>query len=208
MKPVSILLLSALALSAQSSSATIQFAGTSVGAILTVNAAGFTPEIQGIESTSQVGTCSGATLTSQITSSSTSIPLTLPSGCAVLPGMGIALGCAANGGSCTSVATVKAAGCSAGSCSVSQGQLGTTPGTYAAGSVVTILIGGDGNQFVCAKILPVLQALAQLGAATSQPAPLPQAASTGVATQNSAIATAVAANNSTIAGAFSCAPAI
>jgi hypothetical protein len=210
MKKLLLIFASAVMAWGQSSSATIQFAGTNVSAILTVNAAGFTPEIQGIEITQQVGACNGTVLQAQITSGSASIPLTVPAGCTITPGMGIAIGCAAGGGSCTSVSTVKAAGCTGSapvSCPVVQGQLGTTPGTYAAGSAVTILKGGDGNNWLCnAVILPVLQSLAQLGAATVNTAPVPATASTAVATQNTAIATAVSANALTIAGAFSCTP--
>ncbi len=192
------------------SAVTIQFSGTNVGAILTVNPNGFTPEIQGIEITQQVSGCSGTTLQAQITSASASMPLTVPVGCTITPGMGIALGCAAGGGSCTSVSTIKAAGCSGSplSCPVAQGQLGTTPGTFAVNSPVTILKGGDGNNWLCnAVILPVLQSLAQLGTAKVQDAPIPALASSTVASQNAAIASADK-NAVTIAGAFTCAPTI
>jgi hypothetical protein len=208
MKTILFLALAATAL-AQSSSTTIQFVGTSVGATLTVNAAGFPPEINGIEVTQVVGGCSGITLQSGITSTSTSITLTgVPASCTITPGMGIYLGCAAGGGSCTSGSTIKAAGCSGSplSCPVVQGQLGTTPGTYATGTAVTILLGGDGNQFVCAVLLQHLKFLAQLGAVGYVPAAVPSAASTAVATQNSTIQTAIAANTSTISGAFTCTP--
>lgn len=193
----------------QSSSTTIQFSGTSVGAILTVNANGFTPEIQSIEIQQQAAACAGTVLQSQITSASTSIPLTVPGGCTITPGMGIALGCALTGGSCTSVSTVKAAGCtgtSPVSCPVVQSQLGTTAGTYAAGAPVVILNGGDGNQILCGAMLKILQTWAGFGALTVTSAPFPQAASSAVATQNTAITTALAAINAAIAGAFSCVP--
>jgi hypothetical protein len=208
MKRLILLLLITTSAFGQSATATIQFSGTPIGAIITVNPNGFVPEIQGIEVTQQVGACSGASLQAQITSASTSIPLTVPSGCTVLPGMGIALGCAAGGGSCTSVSTIKAAGCSGTplSCPVVQGQLGTTPVTYASGVAVTILKGGDGNNFLCGAMLTILQTLAQLGAATVNNPAVPAAASTAVATQNTAITTAVGTINSTIAGAFSCTP--
>ena len=206
-----IALLFSASLWAQSSSATIQFAGTNVGAIITVNAAGFTPEIQGIEINGQVAGCAGITLQAQITSGSTSMPLTtIPAGCTITPGMGIALGCAASpGGSCTSVSTIKAAGCSGSplSCPVVQSQLGTTAGTYAAGSAVTILWGGDGNNFICNKVLvPYLVYLAQQGAATVNNPAQAALASSAVATQNAAMTTAATSIASTIAGAFSCAP--
>lgn len=190
------------------SSATLQFAGTNVGSTITVNPNGFTPEIQGIEIQGQVAGCSGVTLTSQITNASTSFPVTtIPAGCTILPGWGLALGCVAGGGSCTEVATVKAAGCSAGSCPVVQHQLGTSGGSFAAGSAVTVLWGGDGNNFLCNRvILPYLVYLANLGAATVNAAPVPGLGSTPVTTQNAAMAIAVSINNSTIAGAFSCTP--
>jgi hypothetical protein len=206
MKTISVLLLSAASMLAQSASATFQFAGEPVGFTVTVNPNGFTPEINGLESQLN-STCSGLTLASGITSGSTSYTLAgITSQCVFSPGNGLAIGCASSGGGCAVVSIIKAAGCNTGTgvCPVIQGTLGTAPGTYPSGTPITVLQFGTGGATVCA-LIPILQTFAQRGAVTvTQPANSANA-STAIAAQNATITTAAATILSLINGAFGCA---
>jgi hypothetical protein len=196
-------------LSAQST-ATIQFSGevNTVSQTLTVNTNGFTPEINGLESLLapgcyQPGGAPIYTLTAAVTSVSTSY--TISNAACVQPGMGIAIGCAGSGGNCSIVAIVKAAGCAGNVCPVVQGQLGTTAGSYAIGTPVTIIQYGNGESAVCGTALISLKQFAQLGAATAS-VPVSSTTSTAIATQNSVISAALASIASIISGAFTCTP--
>lgn len=190
---------------AQSATETFQFAGEPLGFTTTVNPNGFTPEINGLEGLPNPACSGGITLASGVTAGSTTF--TLSDASCVKPGNGLAFGCAPTGGSCTMVAVVKAAGCTNNVCSVIQGTLGTTPGTFASGTPVTVMQFGTGGALSCA-LIPIYQALAQKGAATVTPPVSPSSASTAVATQNTAIATAAAAITSLINGAFTCTPTL
>lgn len=188
------------------SSATLQFAGETVGAVLTVNTNGFTPEIQGLENLI-VSTGNNILLTVGVTAGSTTYTLSNATG--VLPGMGLAFGCSVGGGNCSVVAVVKAAGCTANVCQVVQGTLGTTGnlGVFAIGTPVTVIQYGNGSMLTC-SLLDKYRYLAQAGAATASTPNNSSLASTAMATQNAAIAAAAAANAAIIAAAFTCVPSI
>jgi hypothetical protein len=190
---------------AQSATATFQFGGEPLGFTTTVNSNGFTPEIQGLETLLAQGCSSGITLASGVTSGSTSF--TLSDASCVKPGMGLAFCPTVGAGNCTLVAVVKAAGCTANVCSVIQGTLGTTPGTYASGTPVTVMQYGTGGSLSCA-LIAIYQTLAQKGAVTVLQPANSALASTAVATQNTAITTAAATIASLINGAFTCVPTL
>lgn len=202
MKTLLTFILTAASILGQSASAIFQFPGEPLGFTITVNPNGFTPEINGLE-TQLNSSCSGLTLASGVTSSSQTFTLAnVSSNCVIGPGNGLAFGCGPSGG-CTNVAVVKAAGCTNNVCSVIQGTLGTTPGTFAAGTPVTVIQFGTGGATVCA-LIPILQNFAQRGAVTIIQPSNPANASAAIATQNTTITTAAATILSLINNAFTC----